>query len=218
MTDEIQTTAGALDEAKAALLNAENKHGELSRSLERAKDDAASSRKKAHELAYSAIDDDSARRVSVKLLADAAKLDDDIKHRLEPAVAEARRRLEAVRQAASQEAQRARAAEAKAIALKLEGLGAGRDKAFEEAKLLGLEFDAAINRLRALGAPAPSLELVAVNVDRALDSALMAIHPKAARLVPPLQRHKFVELYASWAAPALSWAAKILDVDARRVA
>src|SRR5271166_3955245 len=81
MTEEVQTTADALTLAEA-------------------------NRKKAHALAFDAEgkDDVEAKRLSTKLLADADRLDDDIAHRLQPAVAEARRRVEAARKAVAKAA------------------------------------------------------------------------------------------------------------------
>ena len=100
------------------------------------------------------------------------------------------------------EAQRAKAREAFVLAERLEAIGLARDAAFNQAKALGAEFDDVMGKLRGLGAPAPSAELVEVNENRAMDSALVGLH-REARPVPPSQRHSFVSLYSSWAGPAL---------------
>src|SRR5271166_1057311 len=104
-----------------AVVLAEAKLAELSARLSRAKEQAEANRTKAHELAFAAVgaDDDAASRVATKLLADAAKLDDDIKHRLEPAVAEARRRVDAARRAEADATMRQKAEQARELAMKL---------------------------------------------------------------------------------------------------
>jgi hypothetical protein len=202
-----------------ALTLAEAKHAELAARLDRAREQVETHRKKAHELAFvaEARDDDGAKRLATKLLADAAKLEADITHRLEPAVAEAERRVKAAKDAAAKQAQRAKAEEARALAARLEQLGAAIDAGFDQVRTAQREFSDVLDALRRLDAPAPSRELIEVNSKRALDAALAGVHPEA-RPVPTLQRHRFADLGRGWARPTLGWAAKILDADAERAA
>jgi hypothetical protein len=195
-----------------ALVLAEAKEAELKARLERALEQAEANRSKAHALAFDAEgkDDAEAKRLMSKLLTDADKLDADIRHRLEPAVAEAQRRVDAARQVVADDRQRAKAREAYGLAEQLQAVGLARDAAFAAARSTGLEFDAVLAKLRALDAPVASRELVSVNTARALDAALMGVHP-AARPVPPLDRHSFAELAVGWSRPTLAWCAKILE-------
>jgi len=211
MTDDVTDTANALTIAEARLC-------EMQAHLDVARETVAANVSKARSIAFDVESGDAAaRRLADKLMADNHKLLADIEHIKAPALDEAKRRVEAARKAEAAATMHARAEEAKAIALKLEAIGAGRDKCFEEARTLGYEFEAALNRLRQLGAPAPSRELVDSNQNRALDAALQGLYP-AARAVAPLERHKFATLYKGWGAMALQWSAKILDADARRAA
>ena len=91
------------------------------------------------------------------------------------------------------------------------------DAAFDQARAAQRDFAEVMDKLRRLGAPTPTRELVEVNVKRALDAALAGLHPEA-RAVPPLQRHKFAALYAGWGLMTASWAAKVLGPDEKREA
>src|SRR5580692_7254382 len=110
-------TSNALDLAEA-------KEAELKARLERALEQAEANRSKAHALAFDAEgkDDSEAKRLMSKLLTDADKLDADIQHRLEPAVAEAKRRVDAARQVVADDRQRAKAREAYGLAERLQAV------------------------------------------------------------------------------------------------
>jgi len=199
MTEEIQTTADALEQAKAALLNAENKHGELSRNLQRAKDDAASSRKKAHELAYSAIDDDSSKRLANKLLADATRLDEESAHRISPAVAQAAKYVEAARAAVTDEAERINAGKALERLETFAKRGAALDEKFDEAIAEYQRLTQDFNELNALGYAPTTFDLVKVLMQAAAVTKLQFTDLRVAFLAPH-ERRNFVTVIEAWSA------------------
>lgn len=202
--------------AEDAVVLAEAKEAELKARLELARETVAANRKRAHELAFAAEagDDVDAKRLSGKLLGDATKLEDEIKHRLEPAVAEAGRRVTAAKDAAARETKRRDAERAHVLANRLEELGAAMDTAFRQAAEAKGEFETIMLELRRIGAGTPSTMQTEVNINRAIDTSLSGIYGKA-RPVPPLQRIGFAKLFGGWSCMTLNWSAAILAAPER---
>jgi len=147
-----------IDGAQATLVEAEAKAAELQVRLERTREQAEANRSKARDLAFAAEgqDDEAARRLSTKLIADAVKLDEEIEYRLQPAVDEARRRVSAARDVETREAQRVKAQKAHDLASELKALGARIDAGFAQASDAKREFGGIMLELQKLGAPTPS--------------------------------------------------------------
>ena len=195
-----------------AIKQAEATQAELTKRLAAAREALADIVARRDDLAFEAQTGDAeARKVTAALATDAAALVDEIRS-LEAATAEAGRRVTAARDSAAKEVDRERAAKARVIAVRLETRGAAMDAGLSafKAAYSGLIDD--MRELALLGAPAPSVALIDVNLRRALDSALGGLHTKV-RPVPPLQRHSFDELAGGWARPSERWAAGILDAD-----
>jgi len=124
MTDDTDTTN--------ALTLVEAKHAELQSRLDRAREQVAANRSRAHENAFDAEARDSteAKRLSTKLIEDSRKLQDDIEHRLEPAVAEAARRVTLAKAALAKAAFDVKIERALERVQPLAKLGAVMDKCF----------------------------------------------------------------------------------------
>jgi hypothetical protein len=200
--------ADAFVQAKAALEKAENKHDELSRSLQRAKDDAAASRAKAHAIAYDAIDDDAAKRLASKLLGDATRLDEECTHRIEPAVAEAAKRVDAARKVVAHEERRRLADEACGLAAQLEELGRQMDEGLAQAAEAQRKALAIIGRLNNIGAGSPKLDNVRVLVERQVGDILRRSGLYAgADLLLPGSRSPLAPIFGEWTRMTTNWAA-----------
>jgi len=203
MTEEVQTTADALTLAEA-------KHAELQARLERAEEQAEANRKKAHALAFDAEgkDDVEAKRLSTKLLADADRLDDDIAHRLQPAVAEARRRVEAARKAVAKAALATKIERTLERVQPLAELGKVMDECFAqivETKMNAFEIIGEINNL---GVGSPSIANVEVLVDAHIGDLLRRSGLFAhAKLLPPLERSSLESLFSGWQQMTENWCA-----------
>jgi len=135
MTDDTQTTANALTIAEAKL-------SEMEAHLAVARRTVEANRAKVAEISFDVENGEAAsRRLAERLLNDNRRLLEDIEHIKAPAVAEAKRRAEAAREAVSKEAARGRAEQVRALGERLEGLGATIDGGFKQISASLLEFD-----------------------------------------------------------------------------
>ena len=191
---------------------AEATQAELTKRLAASREALKANIARRDDLAFEAQTGDAeAHKETARLSTEASALADDIAS-LEAAAKEAARRVTAAKEAAAKQVEREKAAKARVIAARLATRGAAIDAGLSafKAAYTGLLDD--MRELALLGAPAPSANLIDVNLRRALDSALGGLHTKV-RPVPPLQRHSFDELAGGWARPSESWAAQILDAD-----
>ena len=191
---------------------AEATQAELAKRLTTSREALKANIARRDDLAFEAQTGDAeARKETARLATEASALADDIAS-LEAAAKEAARRVTAAKEAAAKQVEREKAAKSRVITARLATRGAAMDAGLSafKAAYSGLIDD--MRELALLGAPAPSANLIDVNLRRALDSGLGGLHAKV-RPVPPLQRHSFDELAGGWARPSERWAAGILDAD-----
>ncbi len=199
------------DEEAHSVTIAEAKCAEIGARIERAKEDAAGNRSKAREMAFAALDDPAAKRLSEKLAGDAQRLEDDIEHRLTPALDEAKRRVAVATAAAAEEDKRRRAELAGPIAERLIARGGDIDDAMQRARENWRSLLADTAALIKLGAPIRSP--LGFELMNALDVALGEFHPNP-RAVAPGARTTFEALAAARARHVAAWAARQLGKDA----
>jgi hypothetical protein len=131
---------------------------------------------------------------------------------LDAALVEVRRRMGAARQTAALEAEAERARQAAPIVERLAARGAQMDSELQAFREHHAAIQADLNALARLGVPTPSRDLVAVNLNRALDAATMGLD-SSRRPVPPLQRHSFTSLLHGYDLPAQRWVETKLNAN-----
>jgi hypothetical protein len=203
-----------MKEHAEAIEKAERVRAELEARLAAAREALAANLAKRDGLAFAAATGDATASKMIGALAkEAATLADDIRS-LEAAVAEAGRRVTAARLDADHEAKRQAARKAREVLVRLTARGPALDAGLTQVREAYHGFQDDLRELAALGAPAPSGNLIDVNSRRALDAAMSGLHSKV-RPVPPLQQHTFDELCRGWARPSERWAAEILEAPTK---
>jgi hypothetical protein len=118
---------------------------------------------------------------------------------LKAALAEARRREQVAEAAEAADTERMRLEKAMPIVDRLEARGEVMDRAIAAyvENFKAIQDD--LTELTRLGVPVPGRELIAVNANRAHDSALTPLGDKFVRPVPPTMRRTFTFLLKNWA-------------------
>jgi hypothetical protein len=223
VTENLGPFARIADALEAdALTLASAKASELEARLSTARGDVLKHRAKAHELAFAAegADDGEAKRLATKLLTDAGKLEEDIKHRLEPAVAEAQRRLDSARKAEAEAAKRRAAIAAGDLAAHLGAIGAEMDAALARLVAAKREALAIIGKLNGIGAGSPAAASAAVLISHLADDVLRRsglVSERPMLLLSP-QRTNFSRLLEGWGAMTMNWSAKALGGEKEKAA
>jgi len=193
MTDETDTSN--------ALVLAEAKLAELQSRLDRAREQVTANRSRAHENAFDAEARDSteAKRLSTKLIDDSRKLEDDIEHRLEPAVSEAGRRVKAAQAAVADDVELANAAKALERLETFAKRGAALDAKFDEAIAEYQRLTQDFGELERLNFAPTTFDLVRVNMRAAATTKLMFTDLRQEFLAPH-ERRNFVTVIEAWSA------------------
>jgi hypothetical protein len=179
--------------------------GELKIKIESARAAIAEIDARRSAIAFDAIaqGDGESKKALAKAHADRAARQSEIAD-LEFALAQAKRHIVEAGNAEAAAAAQARAELAAPIVARLAARGALMDSAIRAYREHYVAIDADLTELDRLGAPIPSRQLVAVNLRRAGDAALMGLDEHS-RPIPPNQRHSFESLLRGWAQPGINW-------------
>jgi hypothetical protein len=194
-------TANLIDDAKATVQKFEAR-------LDAARSALAANEERRSSLAFAVETGDAdARKTADALVIEAAKHAADVRS-LEAAVAEGARRVSAAQDAQGREALREKAKAARAVLSRLADTGAALDAALKTATQAYAGLQADLRELAALGSPGPSAQLVAVNMQRALDAGMS--NAGEARPIAPSMRRSFADLCVGWSRPGIAWADELL--------
>jgi len=149
-----------------------------------------------------------AQRVATKLLGDSDRLDSEILHRLQPAVAEAERRVKAAKAAVEKGAFATKIDLALERVQPLGKLGAVMDAAFAQIVEAKMNAFAIIAEMNCNGVGSPNIANVEVFVDAHIGDLLRRSGLFAhAKLLPPLERSSLESLFSGWQQMTENWCA-----------